>query len=132
MTMIDAAPALRLRGRVVRSGDARWDMARQAFNLTVDQRPAAIAFPVDAADVADAVRYARAAGLRVAPQRTGHNAAPLGSLDDGSSSARMRYRASRSTRSGAAPASTPARSGRTSCPPRRTSASRPCTARPAT
>src|SRR3954466_12185254 len=82
MTMIDAAPALRLRGRVVRPGDADWDTARQAFNLTVDQRPAAIAFPVDAADVATAVDYARDAGLRVAPQRTGHNAAPLGALED--------------------------------------------------
>src|SRR4051812_16627681 len=82
MTMIDAAPTLRLRGRVVRSGDADWDMARQAFNLTVDQRPAAIAFPVDATDIATAVDYARDAGLRVAPQRTGHNAAPLGALED--------------------------------------------------
>src|SRR3954470_13530806 len=81
MTMIDA-PALRLRGRVVRSGDADWDTARQAFNLTVDQRPAAIAFPLDASDVATAVDYAREAGLRVAPQRTGHNAAPLGALED--------------------------------------------------
>src|SRR2546423_5409337 len=82
MTMIEAAPSLRLRGAAVRPGDAQWDTARQAFNLTVDQQPAAVAFPADAADVAAAIRYAREAGLRVAPQRTGHNAAPLGSLAD--------------------------------------------------
>ncbi|HET7129645.1 MAG TPA: FAD-binding oxidoreductase [Gaiellaceae bacterium] len=76
------APSLRLRGAVVRPGDARWDMARQAFNLTVDQNPVAVAFPADVADVQAAVRHAADAGLRVAPQRTGHNAAPLGTVED--------------------------------------------------
>jgi quercetin dioxygenase-like cupin family protein len=69
-------------GRVVAPGDRDWDVARQAFNLLVDQRPAAVAFPVDERDVIAAVRYAREHGLRVAPQATGHNAGPLGSLDD--------------------------------------------------
>jgi len=82
MSTVQARPSLRLRGVVVRPGDAQWDTARQAFNLTVDQQPAAIAFPADVADVAVAIRYAAAEGLRVAPQRTGHNAAPLGSLED--------------------------------------------------
>ncbi|HET8528819.1 MAG TPA: FAD-binding oxidoreductase [Gaiellaceae bacterium] len=76
------APRLRLRGAVVRDGDPGWDLARQAFNLTVDQRPVAVAFPADVADVQAVVRYAADAGLRVAPQRTGHNAAPLGSVED--------------------------------------------------
>ena len=53
-----------------------WDEAREAYNLTVDQQPAAIAFPADARDVQEIVRYAAANGLRVAPQRTGHNASP--------------------------------------------------------
>ena len=48
----------------------------------VDQRPAAVALPADADDVAEVVRFAREHGKRVAPQRTGHNAAPLGSLAD--------------------------------------------------
>jgi FAD/FMN-containing dehydrogenase len=82
MTMIEAAPSLRTKGAVVRPGDERWDAARQAWNLAVDQQPLAVAFPGDEEDVAAIVRYARAAGLRVAPQRTGHNAAPLGSLDE--------------------------------------------------
>ena len=66
----------RLVGRLVRPGDADWDQARQAFNLAVDQRPAAVAFPAGADDVAASVDAARAEGLRVAPQRTGHAAQP--------------------------------------------------------
>jgi FAD/FMN-containing dehydrogenase len=82
MTAIGIAPALRTKGAVVRPGDETWDLARRAWNLAVDQQPAAVAFPADVDDVKTIVRYARAAGLRVAPQRTGHNAAPLGALDD--------------------------------------------------
>jgi FAD binding domain/Berberine and berberine like len=67
-------------GTVLAPGDHGWDAARAAFNTEVDQRPAAIALPVDATDVAAAIRYARETGLRVAPQRTGHNAGPLGDL----------------------------------------------------
>jgi hypothetical protein len=69
-------------GRVVAPGDDGYDAARQTFNVLVDQRPAAIAFPVDEADVVAAVEYARRHGLRIAPQATGHNAGPLGSLED--------------------------------------------------
>ena len=63
-------------------GDPGWDDARQAWSLSVDQHPAAVAFPVSALDVAEVVRFAREHGLRVAAQGTGHNAAPLGSLAD--------------------------------------------------
>src|SRR3954447_21641391 len=68
-------------GAVALPGDEGYDAARQAFNLAVDQRPAAVAFPADAREVAAVVRYARGAGLRVAAQSTGHNANPLGSLE---------------------------------------------------
>src|SRR3954464_15952948 len=67
---------------VVLPGDPRYDEARSSFNLLVDQRPVAIAFPSDARDVADAVALAQRAGLRVAPQATAHNQAPLGEMDD--------------------------------------------------
>jgi UDP-N-acetylenolpyruvoylglucosamine reductase len=82
-TTLDSA-ALRAasRGQVIAPGDQGFDEARQAFNLMVDQRPAAIAIPADADDVAEVVRFAREHGLKVAPQRTGHNAGPLGSLAD--------------------------------------------------
>ena len=70
-----------LEGAVVLPGDAGWDEARSGFNLLLDQHPAAVAFPVDARDVAAAVAYARRAGLRVAPQATAHNQGPLGDLE---------------------------------------------------
>ena len=70
-------------GRVVRPGDHDWDAARgNPFNVLVDQRPEAIAFPANAFEVAAVVADARERGLRVAPQSTGHNAGPLGSLED--------------------------------------------------
>ena len=69
-------------GRVVTASDHDWDITRQVFNLDADLRPAAIALPVDASDVAAAIGYARDNGLRVAPQATGHNADALGSLED--------------------------------------------------
>ncbi len=65
-------------GAVFTAADAGWDTARQAWNLAVDQRPAAVAYAVDEDDVARVIRFAREAGLRVAPQGTGHNAAALG------------------------------------------------------
>ncbi len=68
-------------GRVVRPGDDGWDRARGTFNLLDDQHPEAITFPADAQEVAAVVGYARDHGLRVAAQATGHNAAPLGSLE---------------------------------------------------
>jgi FAD/FMN-containing dehydrogenase len=75
-------PAAGMRGRLVTPHDDDWDAARQAFNTTLDVRPAAIAFPRDARDVATAVRHARRHGLRVAPQATAHNPGPYGALDD--------------------------------------------------
>ena len=57
--------------------DARWDEARMAWNLAVDQRPAAVAEPRTARDVCAVVKWARTHGHRVAAQGTGHNAGPL-------------------------------------------------------
>jgi len=64
-------------GRVFVPGEAGYDQARQAWNLVVDQRPAVVVEAGSAADVAEAVRFARAHGMRIAPQGTGHGAAPL-------------------------------------------------------
>jgi len=68
------------RTTILTPADACWDQARQAWDLAVDQNPAAVARPRSEADVVTAVGYARAHGLRVAAQGTGHGAAPLGSL----------------------------------------------------
>jgi hypothetical protein len=64
-------------GAVVSPADEEWDAARQAWNLAVDQRPAAVALPQSSQDVVAIVDFAREHGLRVAPQGTGHNAHPL-------------------------------------------------------
>jgi FAD/FMN-containing dehydrogenase len=72
----------RLTGTVSVSGDTDFDVARRAWNLAVDQHPAAVAEPETVADVAAIVEFARARGLRVAPQATGHSAASLSSLQD--------------------------------------------------
>jgi FAD/FMN-containing dehydrogenase len=71
-----------LTGAVVLPGDPRYDQARSSFNLLVDQRPAAVAFPADAREVAEAVALAQRLELRVAPQATAHNQAPLGDMED--------------------------------------------------
>ena len=73
------AGALReqLMGAVTVPGDAGWDAARQAWNLAVDQRPAAVAEPETVADVVAIVNFARERGLRVAAQGTGHAASAL-------------------------------------------------------
>ncbi len=63
-------------------GDPGWDEARRAWNLAVDQHPAAVFTPGSAGEVAEAVDFARRNGLRLAVQGTGHGAAPLGSLED--------------------------------------------------
>ncbi|HEY2716528.1 MAG TPA: FAD-binding oxidoreductase, partial [Solirubrobacterales bacterium] len=63
------------------AGAPAYDENRGAFNLLLDQRPEAIALPVSAAEVAEAVAAAKAQGLRVTTQRTGHGADPLGALD---------------------------------------------------
>jgi hypothetical protein len=69
-------------GAVYAPGDAGYDEARSAFNLALDLRPAAIVVADSAADVVNTVRFARSAGLRVAPQGTSHGASALCGLDD--------------------------------------------------
>jgi FAD/FMN-containing dehydrogenase len=72
----------RIHGRVLTEGDDGWDASRGSFNLTIDQRPAAVVRVANADDVAETVRYASRRGLRIAPQSTGHNAGPIDGLED--------------------------------------------------
>ena len=74
--------AAALHGKVVLESHSGYDAARQAWNLTIAQRPAAVVAPESAQDVAAAVLFARERGQRVAPQGTGHGAWPMGSLAD--------------------------------------------------
>jgi FAD binding domain/Berberine and berberine like len=75
------ALAVRLDGDLVRPGDPEWDAARQAWHLAVDQRPDAVVRAASVDDVIITIDAACSLGLRVAPQGTGHNAAPLGPLE---------------------------------------------------
>jgi FAD/FMN-containing dehydrogenase len=68
-------------GDVVLPGDPAWDDARSSWNLSVDQRPAAVVEAAGAEDVQAVLRFAARAGLRVAPQATGHGSEALGPLD---------------------------------------------------
>src|SRR5215469_321653 len=68
-------------GDVFVPGDPGYDQARQAWMLTADQRPAIVVEAASAADVTAAVRFGHSHGLRIAPQGSGHGAAPLEPLD---------------------------------------------------
>src|SRR6516225_582783 len=68
-------------GEVFVPGEAGYDQARQAWNLTADQRPSVVVFAGSAAGVAHAVRFARAQGMRIALQGTGHGAPPPEPVD---------------------------------------------------
>lgn len=59
-------------GGVLTPGDAGYDQTRRGWGLVIDQYPALIVLPDNAADVTTAVRFARDAGLGVAVQSTGH------------------------------------------------------------
>lgn len=61
--------------------DADFDAVRTPWNVAVDQQPAAVAVPAEAADVVRVVRAARSAGLRVVAQGTGHGAGALAGQD---------------------------------------------------
>jgi FAD/FMN-containing dehydrogenase len=74
--------AATLDGDVVTPADPEWDLARRAWNLAADQRPALVVFPAHADDVVAICDFARAHGLKIAPQGTGHNASAIASLRD--------------------------------------------------
>jgi FAD/FMN-containing dehydrogenase len=64
----------RLTGRVIGSDDPEFPTASQGWSRAVQQRPLAVVEVADAADVVATVRYARARGLPVSAQATGHGA----------------------------------------------------------
>lgn len=55
-------------GKVVAARQAGYDHARQAWNLTVDERPSVVVVAQSASDAARAVQFARAHGMRIAPR----------------------------------------------------------------
>jgi FAD/FMN-containing dehydrogenase len=72
-----------LNGRVIAPEDAEYDEARTIFLGGFDRRPAVIARPAGAADVARVVTLARESGLPLAVRSGGHSSAAYSTTDDG-------------------------------------------------
>ncbi|MFX0578386.1 FAD-binding oxidoreductase [Nocardia nepalensis] len=79
-----ADPVLALRavldGALTLPGDDGWELAAQAWNLSVPQRPRAVVAVRSAPDVVETVRFARDHSLRISAQPSGHGATRA--LDD--------------------------------------------------
>ena len=71
------------RGELLRPGDEGYDEGRQLWNGMFDKRPAIVAMCTGAADVIDAVNFARESRLQVAVLGGGHGVAGSGSVDGG-------------------------------------------------
>jgi FAD/FMN-containing dehydrogenase len=65
--------AMGVRGHVLQPGDPGYDEARLIWNGLIDRRPALIVQPTGAADVVDAVNFAREHGLTLSIKGGGHN-----------------------------------------------------------
>jgi FAD/FMN-containing dehydrogenase len=72
-----------LRGGLLLSGDEGYEGARRVWNGNVDRRPALIARCADAADVQQAVSFAKRQGLLVSVRGGGHSAPGYGTNDGG-------------------------------------------------
>jgi FAD/FMN-containing dehydrogenase len=73
----------RVRGAVLTPGDPGYDEARELWNGLIDRRPALIVQCSGAADVVDAVNFAREQGLVLSIKAGGHNVAGNAVNDDG-------------------------------------------------
>lgn len=77
MTLASTTDALRAIPGLHFPGEPGYDDHRLAWNLLADQHPRAIAAPETATDVARIVRAVAGAGLRIAPQVSGHGAGAI-------------------------------------------------------
>jgi FAD/FMN-containing dehydrogenase len=72
-----------VRGELMVAGDARYDEARRVWNGNVDRRPGLIVRCTGAADVQQAVNFARSLGLLVSIRGGGHSAPGYGTNEGG-------------------------------------------------
>lgn len=75
--------ASRFSGTLLLSDEVGYDEARKIHNGMIDRRPAVIARCLGAADIADAVNFARTRGLDLAVRGGGHNVAGRAVCDGG-------------------------------------------------
>lgn len=82
---LSVGPALSpsFRGATIHPGDADFDAARVIYNGSIDRRPRLIVRPHSAADVVDAVTYAREAGLPLSVRCGGHSVAGTSLVEGG-------------------------------------------------
>ena len=73
----------KMRGKVIRPGDADYDQERKVYNGMIDKRPGMIARCADVADVMAAVDFGRENDLEIAVRGGGHSGPGLGVCDDG-------------------------------------------------
>lgn len=71
------------KGEALTPGDGGYDQARAIWNGAIDRKPAIIARCVDAAQVAEAIRFARRLRLEIAVRGGGHNYAGHAVCDGG-------------------------------------------------
>lgn len=74
---------MRLSGRVVRPGDADYDVARTPWNHFITRRPAAVAYARTTQDVIDAVDWARRHRMEFRVRSGEHSLVAWSSVDDG-------------------------------------------------
>src|SRR5688500_18473110 len=70
-------------GETIRPQDVEYDAARAVYNGSIDRRPALVLRPHGAADVIDAVTYAREARLPLSVRCGGHSVAGTSVADGG-------------------------------------------------
>jgi FAD/FMN-containing dehydrogenase len=70
-------------GTAIRPGDAEYDAARAVYNGMIDRRPALIVRPTGAADIRDAVAFARQQKLPLAVRCGGHQVGGISAVEGG-------------------------------------------------
>lgn len=75
--------AARLRGELLRPGDAGYEETRKVWNGMIERRPALVVRAASVADVINAVNFARENDLLLAVRGGGHNVAGTGTVDGG-------------------------------------------------
>ena len=71
------------RGRILHADDPDWDAARKVYNDRFDRRPEAIVYCADAADVTNALGWAKERGLPISLRAGGHSFEAFSVVDGG-------------------------------------------------